>query len=416
MKDGVTAKGEKPKTGQGGADIKPAPPVETPPVPEATPRREAATPADPPADLPAADGEGRADHGNPLLRGPLRFLLGLACTVIVVYGMRYASDVLSPILLALFIVMGISPAIRWLRRKGVPGWATLVIMLVIFVVVGLLFVSVLAVSLFQFQAKIPAYTDRLESLYSSVDGWLSAHGVDAGDLLGSLLSPAKLAGIAKGVVTGIFSAFGNVLLMFLVVIFMIAEIFQFPAKVEARFGAESRFGKAVGVFGQETRSYLFMKTWLAIIPAAINTAVFYGLGVDFPLLWGMLFFLLSYIPNIGFIISIIPPFAVTLLEQGFTRAIIVLAIILVINFVVDSLVSPRIMGRGLGLTSLAVLLSLIVWAWVLGPVGALMSVPLTIMVKRLFLESFESTQFLSDALSTPLLVKAHGKTRGGDPA
>ena len=119
----------------------------------------------------------------------------------------------------------------------------------------------------------------------------------------------------------------------------------------------------------------------------------------------MLFFLLSYIPNIGFILSIIPPFAITLLEQGFTRAIIVVAIVLVINFVVDNLVSPRIMGRGLGLTPLAVLLSLIVWAWVLGPVGALISVPLTILVKRLFFENFESTQFLSDALSAPLAIK-----------
>ena len=344
--------------------------------------------------------------------GPLRLLIGLACAVIVIYGMRYAAGVLNPILLALFIVMAMTPSIRWLRGKGVPSWATLVIMLVFVLVVGLLFTSVLAVSLFQFQAKIPAYTDRLETLYSSIDSWLTSHGVDAGDLLGSLLSPAKLAGIATGVVSGIINAFGNVLLMFLVVIFMIAEIFQFPAKLELRFGSESRFHKAAGVFGQETRSYLFMKTWLALIPAAINTAVFYALGVDFPLLWGMLFFLLSYIPNIGFILSIIPPFAVTLLEQGFVRAIIVVAIIIVINFIIDSLVSPRIMGRGVGLTPLAVLLSLIVWAWVFGPVGALMSVPLTILVKRLFFENFEGTQFLSDALSSrPRSREPAGPTR-----
>ena len=348
-------------------------------------------------------------EGHATSSGPLRLLVGLACVVVIIFGMKYAAGVLNPILLALFIVMGITPTIRWLRRKGLPSWLTLVVMLALILVIGLLFTSVLAVSLFQFQAKIPVYTTRLESLYASVNAWLSAQGVNSGDLLGSLLSPEKLAGIATNIVTAIFSAFGNVLLMFLVVIFMVSEIFEFPAKLKARFGSHSRFGTAAAVFGQETRSYLFIKTWLALIPTAINTAVFYGLGVDFPLLWGMLFFLLSYIPNIGFILSIIPPFAITLLEQGFTRAIIVVAIVLVINFVVDNLISPRIMGRGLGLTPLAVLLSLIVWAWVLGPVGALISVPLTIMVKRLFFENFESTQFLSDALSAPLV----GKTRKG---
>ncbi len=331
--------------------------------------------------------------------------------MIVLYGMRYASGVLNPVLLALFIVLGISPMIRWLRGRGLPAWATLVIMLILLVAVGLLFISVLAVSLRQFQDKIPFYTDRLDAIYSSIDGWFAAHGINTGDLLGGLLSPGKLAGLAKGVVTGIFGAFGNVLLMFLVVIFMIAEIFQFPAKLEARYGASSRFREAAGVFGKETRSYLFMKTWLAAIAAVINTAVFYGLGVDFPLLWGMLFFLLSYIPNIGFALSVIPPFAVTLLEQGFTRAIIVVAVLVGINFVVDSLISPRVMGRGLGLTPLAVLLSLILWTWVFGPVGALISVPLTIMVKRLFFENFESTQFLSEVLSSGDALKRQ-KPRG----
>ena len=325
--------------------------------------------------------------------------------------MHFAAGVFNPVLLALFIVLGISPMVRWLRGRNVPAWATLVIMLILVIAVGLLFVSVMAVSLRQFQDKIPFYTERLNAIYSSIDGWLSAHGINAGDLLGKVLSPDKLAGLTKGLVAGILGAFGNVLLMFLVVMFMIAEIFRFPAKLEARYGASSRFREAAGAFSKDTRSYLFMKTWLAAVAAVIYTAVFYGLGVDFPLLWGMLFFLLSYIPSIGFVLALIPPFAVTLFQQGFIRAIIVVAVVVAINFVIDSLISPRIMGRGLGLTPLAVLLSVILWAWVLGPVGALISVPLTIMVKRLFFESFEGTQFLSDVLSSSHVLK-HQKARG----
>ncbi len=349
------------------------------------------------------------------LDGPVKLLAGLACVIIVIYGLHYASGVLNPVLLALFVVMGISPMIRWLRARGLPSWATLVIMLVLMIVIGLLFISVLAVSLWHFQDKIPVYQERLQTMYTQIDQWAVSRGIDTGDLLGSLLSPEKLAGIAKDLASALLSSFSNILLMFLVMVFMIAEIFQFPAKLEARYGAETKFRKAVDVFTQETRSYLFMKTWLAAIAAVINTGVFYALGVDFPLLWGMLFFLLSYIPNFGFILSIVPPFAVTLLEQSFTRAVILAAIMVAINFVVDSIISPRVMGRGLGLTPLAVLISLILWTWVFGPVGALISVPLTLLVKRLFFESFESTQFLSDALSSGVVLKRPRRRRSEDP-
>ena len=113
------------------------------------------------------------------------------------------------------------------------------------------------------------------------------------------------------------------------------------------------------------------------------------------LLWGILFFILSFIPNFGFIISVIPPAIVTVLEQGFTMAIIMVAVVVVMNFVVDNILAPRFMSRSVGLSTLSVFLSLIVWAWILGPVGALISVPLTLMVKLLIFDSYESTRFIS---------------------
>ena len=371
---------------------------------------------------PSASGVRTSATGTPnrpqsaLLGGPMKLLLSLACVVIIIYGMRYAADILDPIFLALFIVMGMSPMIRWLRSKRIPSWATLVIMLVLIVVVGLLFVSILAVSLRQLSDKLPVYQDRLGTLFTSINHWLSAQGIDASGMLGDVLSAAKVASIAKSIITSLFGAFSDVLLMFLIVLFMTSEVFRFPEKIHARFGTESRFGKAVAAFSQDTRSYLFIKTWLSALTAIIMTIVFYALGVDFPLLWGMLFFLLSYIPNIGFVISIIPPFIVTLLEQSFLRAVILVITILAVNALFDNAVSPRIMGRGVGLTSLAVFLSVVLWAWVLGPVGALISVPLTIMVKRLFLEGFEETQFLADALGSGHVVEKVKRRRSAKPA
>jgi AI-2 transport protein TqsA len=369
----------------------------------------------PVADVPVETTSATDRPRGALLGGPMKLLLSLACAVIIIYGMRYAAGVLDPILLALFIVMGMSPMIRWMRSKRVPSWATLVIMLVLVVVAGLLFVSILAVSLRQLDNRLPIYQDRLGDLFTSINQWLSAQGIDAGGMLGDVLSADRLAGIAKSIISSLFGAFSDVLLMFLIVLFMTSEVFQFPEKLRAHFGTESRFGKAASAFGQDTRSYLFIKTWLSALTAVIMTIVFYALGVDFPLLWGMLFFLLSYIPNLGFVISVIPPVIVTLLEQSFWRAVILLAVILVVNTIFDNAISPRIMGRGVGLTSLAVFLSLVLWAWVLGPVGALISVPLTIMVKRLFLESFEETQFLAEALSSGDVVEKVKKRRSAKP-
>lgn len=378
------------------------------------------TPARPAGDRPVPDASvgtvSTTDQPRgALLGGPTKLLLALACVTIVIYGMHYASSILNPIFMAIFIVMAMSPMIRWLHSKRVPNWATLIIMLVLVIVIGLLFLGILAVSLRQFDAKLPAYGDKLSALFTSLDTWFGARGIDASGLLGNVLSVDRLTGIAQGIVSGIFSAFGDVLLMFLIILFMASEVFRFPEKIRSHFGTHSRFGRASAAFGQDTRSYLFMKTWLSAIAAVVMTLVFYGFGVDFPLLWGMLFFLLSYIPNIGFIISVIPPFVVTLLEQSFLRAVIVVVVVVVVNSIVDNLISPRVMGRELGLTSLAVFLSLVLWTWVLGPVGALISVPLTIMVKRLFLESFEETQFLAEALSSGHVVAKVKRRRSKEP-
>ena len=193
----------------------------------------------------------------------------------------------------------------------------------------------------------------------------------------------------------VVGALSNIFLMIMVVVFMLSQVYSFPRKTYTRLKLSKRFEESFRKFGDVTRSYLFTKGWLAAIAAVISTAVYYAFGVDFALLWGMVFFILSFIPNLGFIISVIPPFAVTLLEAGFTRAILLVVVIVVLNGIVDNMMAPRFMGRSVGLTTLAVFLSLVFWAWVLGPVGALISVPLTLMVKLLFFDSYESTRSLS---------------------
>ena len=327
---------------------------------------------------------------------PVRLLLTLASLVVVIGGMRYASGVLNPILVALFIVMGISPVLDWMRRKRVPGWLAITIVTIAFLALAAAFGGIIAAHVDDLSRKLPEYGDKLETVYADLANWFGNRGIDTeSDYLSGLFDPQRLTDAASTLLNSIVDAFSNVFLMLLIVLFMLAQVFSFPRRVYTKLCLSARFEKSFKDFAEVTRSYLFTKGWLALVAAVISTGVYAAFGVDFFVIWGILFFVLSFIPNFGFIISVIPPAVVTILEYGFTRAILMVAVVVVMNFVVDNILAPRFMSRSVGLSTLSVFLSLIIWTWILGPVGALISVPLTLMVKLLIFDSYESTRFIS---------------------
>jgi AI-2 transport protein TqsA len=363
------------------------------------------TEADPDATPPAA-----LDGGTKALRNnPTGLLLGLACTVIVILGMRYAAVILNPVLVALFVVMGLSPVLDWLRRRGVPAWLTVTIVLVGFLIVAGAFVAVLISYVGQLDDRLNLYQSNLSHMYSSIQTWFAGHGIDASGFLWDILTPERITSSVSSLLGSVVDALNNIVLMIMIVAFMLSQVYSFPRKVYARFQLSKRFEESFQGFGEVTRSYLFTKGWLACIAAIVSTGVYFAFGVDFALLWGVVFFILSFIPNFGFVLSVIPPFVVTLLESSFTRAILLVVVIVVMNTIVDNMIAPRFMGRSVGLSTLAVFLSLIFWAWVLGPVGALISIPLTLMVKLLFFDSYESTRSISLFLTGGVATAPGGK-------
>ena len=327
-----------------------------------------------------------------ILGRPTGLLLALACATIVLYGMRYARSILAPILLAMFIVMGLSPVLQWLKRRGMPPWAAIVIVLVGFLIVAALFVVIIAASLGQINYKVPVYQANLSQMASDVQAWFWERDIDVSGLTSDVLRPDKIMGWVTSSVRMLIGLLTNAFLLVLIVAFMIAEVYSFPRKLHYRLQLGPALGGAFANFAEVTRTFLFTLTWLNALTAIFAAIVYYAFGVDFALLWALVFFLLSFIPNIGFVLSVIPPFFVTLLESGFTRAAIVVAIVIVINGFVNNAIAPRFMGQRTGLSTLAVFLSLVLWAWILGPIGALMSVPLMLMVKLLFFDFYPSTQ------------------------
>jgi AI-2 transport protein TqsA len=349
--------------------------------------------------LPVGEGmpptPGRDARTGGVRDNPGQLLLTLACLVIVVLGMRYAAGVLNLILVGLFVVMGLSPVVDWLRRKKVPGWLTISIVLIVFLAIAAALVAILVSYAGQLSSRIVVYQDKLSAMIASIEAWFTHHGVDTSAFFADYVKVDRIANSVSTLLSSLVNALTNVFLMIMVVLFMLAQVYSFPRRVYSRLNLSERFAKSFKEFGEVTRSYLFTKGWLAAIAAAISTGIYYAFGVDFALLWGIVFFVLSFIPNFGFVLSVIPPFVVTLLESGFTRAALVVGVVVVMNTIVDNGIAPRFMSRSVGLSTLAVFLSLIVWAWILGPVGALISIPLTLMVKLLILDSYESTRFLS---------------------
>ena len=242
-----------------------------------------------------------------LVARPSGLLLALACATIVIYGMRNARSILAPILLAMFVVMGLSPILQWLKRKGMPPWAAILVVLVGFLIVAGLLIGIIAASLGQINSKVPVYQENLNRIASEVQTWFGGRGIDVSGITGNVLRPDKIVGWVTTSIRVLISLLTNAFLLILIVAFMIAEVYAFPKKVHQRLQLGPVLGRAFENFADVTRTFLFTLTWMNALTAVLAAVVYYAFGVDFALLWAFMFFLLSFIPNIGFVLAVIPP-------------------------------------------------------------------------------------------------------------
>ena len=231
-----------------------------------------------------------------LLSGPTRLLLPLALAVIVLYGMKYAGSILNPMLFALFLTMGVSPALFWMRRKGLPPWLSVVVIGVATVILILLLVLVMFNAVNQLNDKLPTYEDSLGDITSGVQTWLTQHGIETNGLTNSIFSAERILGTAKTLISSVAGIFGNVFWLILIFIFMVAEAYAIPARI-GELHVDSRFARSFANFSDVTRSFLFTKAWLSAIMAVFCTVIYYAFGIDFALVWGLLLFVPQFRPD-----------------------------------------------------------------------------------------------------------------------
>ena len=325
----------------------------------------------------------------------VKFLLVLASLVIVLAGIKAASAILVPFLLSVFIAMSCSPIINWANRYKVPRAFAVVLVIMLIVVFGLVLAALVGQSMNEFSQNMPKYQQQLMDKFVWVVGQLDNFdiSIDKQQLL-SYLDP----GVAMKMATNLLSSLGgvltNFLLILLIVVFMLFEAESLPKKIHIALDDPSMKMQQIDKFLQSVKNYLAIKTLVSLATGLVIGLWLYFLGVDHFLLWAVLSFLLNYIPNIGSIIAAVPAVLLALVQLGPTVAGLTALGYIVTNMVMGNVIEPRYMGRGLGLSTLVVFLSLIFWGWLLGTVGMLLSVPLTMIVK-IALESSQDTRWLA---------------------
>jgi AI-2 transport protein TqsA len=329
------------------------------------------------------------------LRQPsiLRVMLGLAATVVVLVGMRLAAPILNPILFALVLSLLFSPIYAWLRRRRIPTPLALVIMLVGLTVLFVGIFLILGVSIARFSGDIASYAGKLNVQVSSLQELVKSLGLSGVDIRDAV-KPSALAGAIGSVLGGVADFLSNLFLILVIVLFLLAEGPALMNRLHASAGRDRPQVERLTVFGRNVVRQLGLRAIVNLVTGAGVSILMFVLGVDFPLMWGILTFFLSFIPWIGLPLAVAPAVVLALAEHGIDRALLVIAGVIVINILAENALSPMLMGRGLSLSPTILFIGFIFWAWLLGGPGAFLAAPLTIFAV-LMLETFPETRWLA---------------------
>ena len=326
-------------------------------------------------------------------------LIQAAAFIVVVAGLRAADTLVVRFLLAIFVSLIFSPIFFGLRRRKVPTIIAIFIVLVIILAFFILIGTLVGTSLASFTNDWPSYQKNLMKLVNDLITWLNEQGLNIpANTVRDMLNPGIILGMIGNIFTSLTGMFSDTLLIMITVVFLLLEASSLPTKIAMIWGQGSKANEDIEDFNKNMQRYMLLKSLVSLATGIIVTLSLLLIGIDYPLLWGLIAFLFNYVPTIGSILASIPPIILALVQLGWLHASLTAAIYLAINTVIGNFIDPRLLGKGLGLSPLIVFISVIFWGWVLGPIGFLLSVPLTMFVK-LFLESRENTRWIAVLLS-----------------
>lgn len=323
------------------------------------------------------------------LSDPYRILYIIAALTIVIAGMRHSANILVPMLLAVFISIICSYPLNKLRMQGISKNLSIIIVIICAFIIAFLLTLVLGTSIGNFSDDLPMFQSKLEEFLVGLSSSLERFGIEFDyTQWRQYFDPGFALGFAETVLKGLRSALSNAFLIGLTVIFILIEIPVIDEeKMAKRLVSPSNYELIV----HKIQHYFGIKTMTSMVTGVAITIWLLIIGVDYPVLWGLVAFLLNFVPNIGSIIAAIPAVILALVINGTTIAVFTAAGYVVVNVIIGNVIEPRVMGQGLGLRMLVVFVSLVFWGWVFGPIGMLLAVPLT-MTLKIMLKNYEQTK------------------------
>jgi len=343
-----------------------------------------------------------AEHPEPLLPRAVLVLLGLAATVLVVAGMRSVAGIIAPVFLGLTLVITVHPFQGWMIRHRVPAWLSVTISLLVLYVVLLGLVTALGVSVARLAEILPNYSDQFTAQYEHLTRWLTRLGVSNSQIQDALnkIDLTSIFGLVQTFLNGLIGATSNFIFLLTAMVFLAMDSAGIPQRLELAARSRPQLVAAMSSFATGVRSYWLVSTIFGFIVAVLDTIALYWLGIPLALLWGLLSFITNYIPNVGFVLGLVPPALLALLEGGFGKLLAVVIVYSALNVVVQTILQPKFTGDAVGLTVTVTFLSLVFWAWVLGPLGALLALPMSLFVKAVFIDADPRARWVNAIISS----------------
>lgn len=321
-------------------------------------------------------------------------LIAMAAVVIVLAAVKMAKALIVPMLLALFVAIICMPLLRWLMKRGMATGLSVTLTVSLMLLVILVSGALIGASVTDFSQRLPVYQQNLQAQSQQLELWLDGLGISvSGHYLMTVFDPSVAMRMAGTLLTGFGNMLTNSLFIILMVIFLLFEFIALPHKWQL-IQEHAPNVQRVHVFLQSVNQYLAIKTIISLITGVAVGMMTSLMGLDYPILWAFLAFVLNFVPNIGSILAAIPAVLLALVQLGAGDALTIAVAYIVINVVMGNVIEPKYLGRGVGLSTLVVFLSLVFWGWLLGPVGMLLSIPLTMIVK-LALESDAETRWVA---------------------
>ncbi|GAB3246419.1 AI-2E family transporter [Arthrobacter pigmenti] len=320
----------------------------------------------------------------------MRVLIALAGAVVVSFGMHAIGSILSPALLALVLTICAQPVRGWLTGHGTPAAvSTLAAGLTTFALLAA-FVGLLIVALAQFVAMVPLYEAEIQQLGQQVGALLQNVGLepeDGGRALTAVADPSQYLNFFTGLLGGAFGLVALGVVVLTMLILMPADAVFAPTLLSQLEPAKPDFVHAMSTFVHSVRRYMVVTTALGLLQGALNGVALWLLGIPAALLWAILAFLCSFIPNVGYFLALVPPLVFGYLTGGWGTVVAIIVIYAVINAVVQSIIQPRVVGNAVALSQTLTFFSVLFWAVVLGPIGAILAVPLTLLVRAVLIDA-----------------------------